>query len=74
METQIKEKLEDFFTKDISPKAYARELRRFSMETIKMFIVHNERDVCVDNDWISQGHYWLHQLCELLDPQLEDDN
>ncbi|MDY3521979.1 hypothetical protein PG291_01830 [Riemerella anatipestifer] len=73
METQIKEKLEHFFTDEISGKSYARELRRFAMETIKMYIVHDENKAYIDKEWISEGHYWLHRLCEILDPQLEDE-
>ena len=30
-------------------------------------------DNTFNKDWISEGHFWLTQLAEILEPQLEKD-
>lgn len=72
MDTVIKQRLEYFFNKEIDPKNFAQTLRRFAMETIKMYIHHEECNGYVDKDRIAEGHYFLHFLCEILDPCLEE--
>lgn len=67
---QQQEKFEEFFG-FIDEKALALYLRRFAMEGIKMYIHHSSDAVAVDKEWISNGHYWIHEFCELLDPHLE---
>ena len=71
METIVKQRLEEFLTKNIEPKELAKYLRRFKYETIKM-VLNSENDDTYCKDWISDGHYFLTELCEILDPQLED--
>ena len=48
-----------------------RRLRRFKVETIKM-ILEMENTDGVRMDWISDGYYYITEICEILDPQLED--
>lgn len=71
MDEATKLRLEEFLTKNIYPKDLARYLRRFKLETIKLVL--NTREEDYRGDWISDGHYFLTELCEILDPQLEDE-
>ena len=71
METIVKQRLEEFLTKKIKPKELANSLRRFEHETIKM-VLNAESEDTYCKDWIADGHYFLTELCEILDPQLED--
>lgn len=61
-----------FFTKETDPADFAKAMRRFAMEAIRMYIEHDDSKSYINKEWISDGHYWLHQLCETIDPQLED--
>lgn len=72
METDVQQRLEEFLTKNIEPKALAKHLRRFKYETIKMVLQAENNDTYC-KDWIADGHYFLTELCEILDPQLEDE-
>ena len=72
METIVKQRLEEFLTKNITPKELAKSLRRFEHETIKM-VLNSENDDTYCKDWIADGHYLLTELCEILDPKLEDE-
>ena len=71
MENNIIEKLTEFLTKKIKPKELAKSLRRFEHETIKM-VLNAESEDTYCKDWIADGHYFLTELCEILDPKLED--
>ena len=72
MDTATKQKLEFFLTAMIKEKDLALALRRFTMETVKMVLSATD-DQVYNKDWISDGHYYLTELCEILDPQLEDN-
>ena len=72
MENNIIEKLTEFLTKNIEPKDLAKSLRRFEHETIKM-VLNAESEDTYCKDWIADGHYFLTELCEILDPKLEDE-
>ena len=71
METIVKQRLEEFLTKRTAPKELAKSLRRFEHETIKM-VLNAESEDTYCKDWIADGHYFLTELCEILDPKLED--
>ena len=71
METIVKQRLEEFLTKNIKPKELAKSLRRFEHDTIKM-VLYSYYDDTYCKDWIADGHYLLTELCEILDPKLED--
>ncbi|MDO4763857.1 MAG: hypothetical protein Q4A00_05695 [Flavobacteriaceae bacterium] len=71
MEKEVKEKLEIFLTKSIDEKSLAQSIRRFMHETIRMLINAKDEDF-INKDWISDGHYYLTELCEILDPNLEN--
>ncbi len=66
----VKEKLQEWLTEGITPKDLAMIIRRFKYETIKMVLHTQEEKYC--KDWIAEGHYFLTELCEILDPQLEE--
>ncbi len=72
MEAAVKQRLEKFLTKNITPKELAKSLRRFEHETIKM-VLNSENDDTYCKDWIADGHYFLTELCEILDPKLIDE-
>lgn len=71
MDARTKEKLEYFLSKIVSPAEVAKALRRFKYESINMLLNIQEDDY-VRKEWISEGHYYITELCEILDPQLED--
>lgn len=60
------------FESNIGCKSLATTIRRFMHEAIRMSFVIQEKDCAIDKDWLSEGHYFLTELCELLDPQLEE--
>lgn len=68
---QTKEKIIKLFDDNIGTKEFALITRRFTMETIKFLLESREYDT-YKKEWISEGHYWLTELCEILDPQLEN--
>lgn len=72
MDTATKKRLEEFLTKDIDPKVLAKHLRRFKYETVKMVLEAENNDTYC-KDWIADGHYFITEFCEILDPQLEDE-
>ena len=71
MEAAVKQRLEEFLTKKIKPKELAKSLRRFDYEAIKM-VLNAESEDTYCKDWIADGHYFLTELCEILEPKLED--
>ena len=70
MSTTI-EKLETYLEKEVSAEDLAKFLRRFNYEATRMLLAL-ENDDTVRKDWFSDGHYFITELCEILDPQLED--
>ena len=72
MEDTVKQRLEEFLVERISPEELAKLLRRFKYEAIKM-LLNMDNDDAVRKDWFRDGHYFITEFCEILDPQLEDD-
>ena len=72
MDEVTKLKLEEYFDKNISPEDLAKFLRRFKYEATRMLLALESDDI-VRKDWFADGHYFITQLCEILDPQLEDE-
>ena len=58
------------FLKEIDATTLAKHLSRFKYECVKMFLESDSEGIT--KEWISDGHYFITQLCEVLDPQLED--
>lgn len=71
METTVQAKLEAFLDKDIDPVELAKYLRRFKYETVRMVLTADSDTFC--KEWIADGHYFLTELCEILDPQIMFD-
>ena len=71
MTTAQQNKIIDFFTKGMDEKTVALFLRRFKEETVRFVL--KDKEETYNKEWISEGHYWLTELCEILDPQLEKD-
>ncbi|MDY3522048.1 hypothetical protein PG614_10450 [Riemerella anatipestifer] len=72
MEKEVIKKLDKFLKMNIGAVDLAKRLRRFKVETIKMILEMESTDA-VRMDWISDGYYFITELCEILDPQLEDE-
>lgn len=61
--------IQKFFTSEIDPKAFAKHLRRLNYALL-MYAMEDD-----DNRfraWINDGHFWLNQFAETIDPVLED--
>ncbi len=71
MNTEQKNKIIEFISKEVSPEYLALCIRRFKEETIRMML--RTEDDLFNKEWISEGHYWLTQFAEILEPQLQKD-
>ena len=71
MKTEQKNKIIEFISKEVSPEYLALCIRRFKEETIRMLL--NADNETFNKEWISEGHYWLTQFAEILEPQLQKD-
>ena len=60
------------FTKNIGTEQLALIIRRFKEQTIRI-VLKSDEDL-YNKEWISEGHFWLTELAEILDPQLEKDS
>ena len=68
-ETQ-RQQIDDMLTKWISPEDMARYARRFIHQSFRMMLQLSEDDY--NKEWINDGYFYLNELCEILDPQLEE--
>ena len=64
----INEKLAVFLDKNVSPEDLAKFLRCYNYEIIKMIL--NDKDGNFCKEFMADGHYFVTELCEILDPQL----
>ena len=71
MKTDVIKKLETYLDKEVSAEDLAKFLRRFKYEATRMLLALENDDI-VRKEWFSDGHYFITELCEILDPQLED--
>ncbi len=71
MNTEQKNKIIEFVSKEVSPEYLALCIRRFKEETIRMML--RTEDDLFNKEWLSEGHFWLTQLAEILEPQLQKD-
>lgn len=69
MDATTKANLIELFTKTVDGPEFAKYTRRFMLECIKLML--EDTNEIYNKAWISEGHYHLNQLCEILDPQLE---
>jgi len=70
LDTETIEKLVDLFGRTMAKEDFALLTRKFIYETICMTLVADNNKWTPDPETIKDGHYWLHELCEILDPQL----
>ena len=70
--TNTEKNIIEFITKNIGTEQLALIIRRFKEQTVRM-VLKSDEDL-YNKDWISEGHYWLTELAETLDPQLEKDS
>ena len=71
MITTEQQQIIEFISKSIGTKELALIIRRFKEQTIRM-VLKSDEDM-YNKDWVSEGHFWLTELAEILDPQLEKD-
>jgi hypothetical protein len=67
-EKLTEERLHQYFKKEITPKEFSTNMRRFLYSAMVLFL---ERDDLMFNDWMEQGYVDLTQFLEVIDPQLE---
>lgn len=72
MSKEQENKLLEFFRKNIDIATFAKYVRRFKQETIHL-VLECKDDQLYNKEWISDGHYWLTELCEIIDPNLEKE-
>lgn len=73
MDTNRKKRIDEFFESVIDEKDFAKSTRRFVHETIKMTMILDENYYRPDKKWIKDGFNLLNDLCEILDPNLEEE-
>lgn len=73
MDALRKKRIDDFFESIIDEKEFAKTTRRFVFESIKMSMIIDENFYRPDKEWITDGYSVLNELCEILDPILEDE-
>ncbi len=64
-----RQQLDEMMSRLITPEDMARSARRFIYENTRMMLKLDEEEY--NKEWIADGHYWLNELAEILDPQLE---
>ena len=63
--TQINE----YFGKTIRIKEFAKYMRRLNHVIISQHLQDND---AMHKEWIAEGHFWLNNFLETIDPNLED--
>lgn len=67
---EVNQRLSIFLEKIIDADDLAKYLRQFLHEAIRLSLIADEQDFRKDR--ILQGHYFITQLCEILEPHLEN--
>ena len=62
----------EFIINNVGTEQLALIIRRFKEQTIRI-VLKSDEDL-YNKEWISEGHFWLTELAETLDPQLEKDS
>ena len=67
------EKLNLFFDKTIDEVSMAKHIRRINYILALTTIREDETKNPMNKDWLDNGFYWLNELAEVLDPNLDID-
>lgn len=68
------EDVQEFFTKEIDPKVFAKILRKYNHEVVRMHMEMCKTDsVSVDTFTISDGLFWANEFAEMIDPYLDKE-
>lgn len=70
LDIETTEKLKELFGSTMEKEAFAQLCRKFIYETIGLAFSADDSKWTADPETIKEGHFWLHELCEILDPQL----
>lgn len=60
----------EFFDRNVGLKDFAKIIRRYNNEVALTMMSDEERDYTVDKKRINEGFYWLNELAEIIDPNL----
>lgn len=67
------EKLIEFFEKTIDPETMAKYIRRINYILSLSVIRQDENKNPIRIDWADDGFFWLNELAETLNPNLNID-
>lgn len=62
-------KLQTFFADTIELKEFTKRMRRLNYAAVTMQLTSENE---THKEWIADGHYWLTDFLEIIDPNLED--
>lgn len=68
------EKINRFFQDETTPEAFAKDMRRFLYESMKLALTPPEYRYVPDPIWVNNGINYLNMFCEVLHPVLEDED
>ncbi|MPL87596.1 hypothetical protein SDC9_33597 [bioreactor metagenome] len=69
-------KVKEFFDKEIEAPQFARMMRRYNQAVVNFYLEMETKGQQGQFDLfiMKDGFYWLNELAELIDPQLDVDN
>lgn len=69
-QSNVEHQMNDFFTDKISPKDFAKRVRRLN-HLVALFALRVNENEGLNKEWLEDGFYWINELAETLDPFLE---
>jgi hypothetical protein len=67
MEAKKIKQIEQLMSKDFTESAFANILRKIDFEFVHLALMCSPE--VVDRDIVTEGHFYLHQLADILDPK-----
>ena len=61
--------IQEFFSKEIDPKSFAKHIRRLNHALLMYAMEDNDNQY---RDWINDGYFWLNSFAEMVEPVIED--
>lgn len=68
------EKINRFFQDETTPEAFAKDMRRFLYESMKLALTPPEYRYIPDPKWVNNGINTLNMFCEILHPVLDEED
>ena len=63
------ERLNSFFNETIDGSTMAKYIRRVNY-ILALTAIRQNNDNPIDKEWLDDGYYWLNELAEVLDPNI----